>query len=200
MKKILSLVIFTFLFMPHAFSATQSSDPNPAYDQARQDYRAYLQKLKALNQQFKEMTGEMNKIIKEEGVPSWDMKGTGLDTVSGQNDGKTFGDIDVRETDQDMLVKMDLPGVSKDKIKLRIENNKVLHIQGERDEEQQETKVVGDAHYQRVERQHGSFERVIELPALASDSGTEAKSENGVLTVRIPKAPASQKEINVSVK
>ena len=192
MKKILSFISLTLFLTTGALAAAQSNDQTAAYDQARQDYRGYLQQLKALNQQYKQITGEMSKIIKEEGVPSWDMGGAEL--------GKPFAAADIQETDKDMVVQMDLPGMNKDNIKLRIENNKMLHVQGERDEEKQETQTAPDARYQRTERQHGSFERVIELPALASDSGTEAKYENGVLTVKILKAPAPKKEINVPVK
>ena len=42
-----------------------------AYDQARVDYRAYLEQLKALNQQYKEVTGELKTIVQEEGLPVW---------------------------------------------------------------------------------------------------------------------------------
>ncbi len=200
MKKILSFISFPFFLTTCAFAATQSNDQNAAYDEARQDYRAYLQQLKVLNQQYKEITGEMSKIIKEEGVPGWDMGGAGLEPTQDQANGKTFAAADIQETDKDIVVKMDLPGVNKDKIKLKIENNKMLHVQGERDEEKQETQTTPDTRYQRTERQHGVFERVIELPALASDSGTEAKYENGVLTVTIPKAKEAKKEVAVSVE
>ncbi len=189
---------FAFFLTACAQAATQSNDQNPAYDQARQDYRGYLQQLKVLNQQYKQITGEMSKIIKEEGVPSWDMGGTGL--TQDQNNGKTFAAADIQETDKDMVVKIDLPGVNKDNIKLKIENNKTLRVQGERNEEKPQTQAISDTRYQRTERQQGVFERVIELPALANDTGTEAKYENGVLTVKILKAPAAKKEINVPVK
>lgn len=192
MKKILSFTSFTFFLATCALAATQSNDQNAAYDQARQDYRTYLQQLKVLNRQYKQITGEMSKIIKEEGVPTWDMGGT--------ESGKTFAAADIQETEKDMVVKMDLPGVNKDNLKLKIENNRMLRVQGERNEEKQQTQITPDTRYQRTERQQGSFERVIELPALASDSGTEAKYENGVLTVKILKAPTAAKEINVPVK
>ena len=193
MKNFLSFVSLALFLTTAALAAAQSNDQNAAYDQARQDYRAYLQQLKVLNQQYKQITGEMSKIIKEEGVPTWDMGGV-------ESGSKTFAAADIQETDKDMVVKMYLPGVNKDKIKLKIENNKMLRVQGERYEEKQETQVTPDTHYQRTERQHGVFERVIELPALASDSGTDAKYENGVLTVKILKAPTPKKEINVPVK
>ena len=200
MKKILSFISISFFLTTCALGATQSNDQNAVYDQARQDYRGYLQQLKVLNQQYKQITGEMSKIIKEEGVPSWDMGGIAPALTPGQNDGKSFAAVDIQETDKDMVVKMDLPGVNKDNIKLKIENNKMLRVQGERHEEKKETQITPDTHYQRTERQHGVFERVIELPALASDSGTDAKYENGVLTVKILKAPTPKKEINVPVK
>ena len=96
MKKILSFVSLTFFLTTATLAAAQSNDQNAAYDQARQDYRGYLQQLKVLNQQYKQITGEMSKIIKEEGVPSWDM---GV-----AESGKTIAAAPIPENNQHQLV------------------------------------------------------------------------------------------------
>jgi HSP20 family protein len=98
-----------------------------------------------------------------------------------------------------MTVKMDLPGLQKDKINIKIENDQFLKISGSRETEKLEEKNSGNATYSRLERQHGAFERTIKLPVAAKSTGTQAKYENGVLTVTIPKAKEAKKEVSIPV-
>src|SRR6187549_307731 len=69
--------------------------------------------------------------------------------------------VDIYETsNKDVVVKVDLPGMKRDDIKVTFEND-VLTIDGERKSESAE----GEDRFQRIERAHGSFRRSFTLPA-----------------------------------
>ncbi|MGH7197941.1 MAG: Hsp20/alpha crystallin family protein [Candidatus Omnitrophota bacterium] len=206
MKKFVLFASIVSLFMAAlpAYSAPSDAEAKEAAaEQARQEYRIFLQQLKELTHQYREVTQEVQKVIREEGLPTIDentgelrmRKGDALSTL-----GTSFGDADIKETDKDMVVKIDLPGVKKEEIKVSVENGKTLRIRGERDSEKEEKKDSTRYHYYRSERQVGRFERLIELPMEAKDTGMEAKYENGVLTVRIPKASEKKKEVAVPIR
>lgn len=92
--------------------------------------------------------------------------------------------IDLSETEDTYLLKVDLPGLTKEDISVSV-NNHQLVISGER---KGETREEGE-NYLRVERSHGSFYRSIPLPEQAKPDEVSAKFENGVLKVHIPKTP-----------
>ena len=197
-KYIFFLIVLQIFFLNHLlFAATTSDNSNdPAYNQAKQDYRAYLEQLKALREQYRQITSQVKQIVAEEGVPTWDEKN---DQLAMSNE-PAFGDVDIQETDKELIVKMDLPGVQKDQIKIQIQDNQILKISGSRETETEEQKTSQNTSVYKIERQHGAFERAIKLPAPAQDTGTQAKYENGVLTVTIPKTVTPKKEITVSVQ
>jgi HSP20 family protein len=102
--------------------------------------------------------------------------------------------VDVEETDREILVKADLPGVDPKNVEVSVENG-VLTVRGERKEEKEERKK----NYHRVERFTGSFYRAIPLPPGADAEKVTATSTNGVVTVTIPKrAEAQPKKITVT--
>jgi HSP20 family protein len=104
--------------------------------------------------------------------------------------------VDVREEDDQYIVKTDLPGISKDGLDVTIQNN-VLTIRGER-KEQHEKKEKG---YWHSERWSGSFHRSLELPAEVDASKVSASFKDGVLELRIPKPEqAKPRQIKVDVK
>ena len=208
MKKIFYLLILSTLFFNNniLFADTNSNTNDPASNQARQDYRAYLEQLKALRNQYRQITSEVQKIVAEEGVPTWDDTTDQIKmTHSLSTDQETlaptvFGDADIKETEKDMIVKIDLPGMSKDRIKIKLEDSQILKISGSRELEKEEQKTTQNGQYSKIERQHGAFERSIKLPVLAQESGIQAKYDNGVLTVTIPKAKEAKKEVTVSIQ
>ncbi len=205
MKKFAFLaVLFSLLFTLPANSAPSDAEAREAAsEQARQEYRIFLAQLKELTHQYREVTKEVQKVIREEGIPTID-ENTGELKMKRGDDlsyvGTDFGDADIRETDKEMIVKMDLPGLKKEEIKVSVENGKLLRIRGERDHEKEEPKEDTRYHYYRSERQHGRFERLIELPVEAKDAGIGAKYEDGVLTVKIPKATEKKKEVAVPIR
>jgi HSP20 family protein len=205
MKKFTFLaVFFLLLFTLPAYSAPSDAEAREAAsEQARQEYRIFLEQLKELTHQYREVTKEVKKVIREEGIPTID-ENTGELKMKRGDDlsyvGTDFGDSDIRETDKEMIVKMDLPGLKKEEINVSVENGKLLRIRGERDHEKEEAKEDTRYHYYRSERQHGRFERLIELPVEAKDTGIGAKYEDGVLTVKIPKATEKKKEVAVPIR
>jgi HSP20 family protein len=205
MKKFAVLTLFfsLVLALPAHSAPSDAEAREAASEQARQEYRIFLEQLKELTHQYREVTKEVQKVIREEGIPTID-ENTGELKMKRGDDlsyvGTDFGDADIRETDKDMIVKMDLPGLRKEEIKVKIENGKTLRVSGERDGEKEEKKDTDRYHYYRSERQYGRFERLIELPVEAKDAGTEAKYENGVLTIRIPKASERKKEVAVAIR
>ena len=103
---------------------------------------------------------------------------------------------DIEETDKNYLLKLDLPGVKKDKVKIEMNEHR-LTITGERQEEREEKT---DKRFER-ERFYGSFARSFELPAAATADKAEALYENGVLTITVPKAAlAESKKIPIMEK
>jgi HSP20 family protein len=93
-------------------------------------------------------------------------------------------DIDLRETDDSLIVKMDLPGMEKGNIDIRVKDN-MLTVKGTR-EESTEFKQPEKGVY-RQERQMGAFEREILLPNYVDQNKINAKYDKGVLTITIKK-------------
>ena len=92
-------------------------------------------------------------------------------------------EIDVRERDNQLLVRVDVPGVSKGDLKVDVQD-RVLIVEGERREEHTE----GDEKqgFRRSERRYGSFYRAIPLPEGAQAEKAEARMKEGVLEITIP--------------
>jgi HSP20 family protein len=100
---------------------------------------------------------------------------------------------DIHETKDDYLVQLDLPGMDKKDVKIKVEDN-FLSISGERKSEQQ----TGDDKYHRVERFSGTFSRSFRLYKDVDAAKIKAKFNNGVLEIRIPKAEETKpKEIAI---
>jgi HSP20 family protein len=89
--------------------------------------------------------------------------------------------VDVLEREGQFVVRADLPGMSKDDIKVEVSND-LLTIQGERKQEKKEEREG----YCYSECSHGSFYRTIPLPAGADASKATADFRNGVLEVSVP--------------
>jgi HSP20 family protein len=94
--------------------------------------------------------------------------------------------VDVLEKDGNYLLKAEVPGLAPEDIQVEIEQN-VLNLKGERKYEHEEE----NAGYRRVERRYGSFVRSFVLPDGTNADAIEAKVENGILTVTIPRVQAA---------
>lgn len=104
--------------------------------------------------------------------------------------------VDITERENDYNIKVELPGVKKDDVKITVQND-VLTIRGEKKQEAEKK----DENFHRVERCYGMFERSFTLPSSVRNDKIEASYDNGVLNISVPKAEeAKPKEIEVKVK
>jgi HSP20 family protein len=106
-----------------------------------------------------------------------------------------YPQVDVSETDQEVRVEADLPGMEAQDVDLSVSHN-VLTIRGEKKHEREER---GETFY-RSERSYGSFERSIPLPQGVDAEQANAAFEKGVLTVTFPKVTASEDKKQITVK
>jgi HSP20 family protein len=103
---------------------------------------------------------------------------------------------DIYETDKEIVVKAELPGLKKEDVFVSIENN-VLMIRGERKFEEE----VKRESFHRVERTYGEFLRSFTLPTFIDANKILAEFKDGLLMVTLPKREeAKPKQIEVKVK
>ncbi len=104
--------------------------------------------------------------------------------------------VDIEETAQDYVIRAELPGLDKDKVKVAVEGA-VLTLSGERDLK----RTVEGKTYHHIERSHGTFSRSFTLPKDSDAERVEAQFTNGVLAVRVAKRDeALPKSIEVRVE
>jgi HSP20 family protein len=105
-------------------------------------------------------------------------------------------EVDIYETENELVVKADLPDVNPQDLDIRVENN-ILTIRGERKFD----KKVNEDNYLRIERSYGSFSRSFSLASSVKSEAIKADYQNGVLTLSIPKREeAKPKQIKVNVE
>jgi HSP20 family protein len=103
--------------------------------------------------------------------------------------------VDIYETENELVVKADLPDVNPQNLDIRVENN-ILTIRGERKFESK----VNEDNYLRIERAYGSFSRSFSLANSVKSDAIKADYQNGVLTLSLPKREeAKPKQIKVTV-
>ena len=110
--------------------------------------------------------------------------------------GEWMPSLDLSETDNDIIVKADLPGIDPKDIDISLAND-VLTIKGEKKQEREEK----DENYHIIERSYGSFTRSLRLPRDVQSDKISASYKNGVLKVVLPKSEeAKAKEIKIKVE
>lgn len=103
--------------------------------------------------------------------------------------------VDVFETDNEVLLKADIPGVDMKDVDIRLENG-TLTLRGQRRFEQ-DTKNGG---YHRIERSYGAFVRYFTLPETVDAEKVRAEFKDGVLAITLPKKEvAKPKQIKVEI-
>jgi HSP20 family protein len=103
--------------------------------------------------------------------------------------------VDIYETENELVVKADLPDVNPQDLDIRVEGN-ILTIRGERKFENK----VNEENYLRVERAYGSFSRSFSLANSVKSEAIKAEYHDGVLTLSLPKREeAKPKQIKVNV-
>jgi len=107
--------------------------------------------------------------------------------------GKLMPVTDVTETDKEIEINAELPGLEEKDLQINLSDN-VLTIKGEKKAEKERKEID----FRMVERSYGAFERTIELPEGVNPDSIKATIAKGVLTVTVPKpAPAQAKTIEV---
>lgn len=96
--------------------------------------------------------------------------------------------IDLSETDGDLIARADLPGFSKEEIKLKVTENTI-----EISAEKKKQVVQRGKNIFRQERSYGAMKRTMALPYAVKPDETKAKFENGVLAIMMPKAEKKRK-------
>ena len=114
--------------------------------------------------------------------------------VSGEGDG--FFPVDLYETDDEVVVQASLPGVKPGEVQVSVTGN-TLTVRAETEAAHEEQ----NPSYYRKERRYGAFQRSLTLPVRVDADKANATFENGVLDLRLPKAPeARSKTIEVKPK
>jgi HSP20 family protein len=103
--------------------------------------------------------------------------------------------VDIYETENELVIKADLPDVAEKDIDVRVENN-MLTIRGQRKFEES----VKEDNYLRVERAYGSFSRSFSLPNTVNTEAIQATHKDGVLKVMLPKrAESKPKQVKINL-
>ena len=101
--------------------------------------------------------------------------------------------VDVYEDEHNVVLKLEIPGVNEEDLKVSLENS-TLTIQGERKFEKEEK----EENFHRIERRYGSFTRTFKLPNTVDSERVEAGYDKGVLKITLAKrAEAKPKQIKI---
>jgi HSP20 family protein len=104
--------------------------------------------------------------------------------------------VDMYQTDNEVVVKVALPGVKADDVQINV-TGELLTIKGETKQEEEKK----DKAYHIRERRWGAFERTIAMPTQVVADKAKAEFESGVLTVTLPKAEeVKPKTISIKTK
>nr|AAD09181.1 cytosolic I small heat shock protein HSP17.2IB [Funaria hygrometrica] len=99
--------------------------------------------------------------------------------------------IDWRETPEAHIFKADLPGLTKEEVKVQVLEGRTLEICGERKKEE----VQKSDTWHRMERAQGSFMRRFRLPEGTNTDDVKAQVQDGVLTVTVPKVQKPKPQV-----
>ena len=90
--------------------------------------------------------------------------------------------VDIYETDSEIMVQAELPGIDRKDIALQLENN-VLTLKGDRRFE----KETNHENYHRIERSYGGFSRAFTIPTIVDEDKIRADYRDGILKIALPK-------------
>jgi HSP20 family protein len=114
------------------------------------------------------------------GLPAF----SGMFGISGGRSFTLIPHVDVKETNKEIVVEAELPGINEKDISLALQDG-VLTIRGEKKHEHDEEKE----NFRMMERRYGSFQRSLRLPDTVDQDKVEASFDNGVLKIKVPKRP-----------
>lgn len=132
---------------------------------------------------------EMERVFDRFWLDPWGARAAGLPSGVGSG----FPQLDMSETDENVTIRAEVPGIRPDDVKIEVTGN-VLKLSGEKSEQKQEKR----GGYRYSERQFGSFSRMVQLPAYVDTNKVDAVYKDGVLSITLPKSPeARPKRITV---
>ncbi|MCP2519793.1 Hsp20/alpha crystallin family protein [Candidatus Aminicenantes bacterium AC-335-A11] len=106
-----------------------------------------------------------------------------------------FPPVDICEKNDEIIVKIELPGVEKKNIKIFIKGNK-LEIKGNKRQP-----YIPNIRFLRLEREYGRFHRVLNLPYYVNPENVKAYLKDGILTIKFSKLkPDKEKEMEVEIE
>lgn len=177
MKKFIVMAVILVLIAGAGYAADVSNDAS-----GEEDRRGSLRRFR---RQLGQMKRDMDYLMKDVVTAYPWGEGTRVEGFGSEIR------VDIIDREKSIIVKADIPGMDKDEINIKLENNKILTIAGTRDVITEET----EPGLVRQERLCGEFERVLELPAECESKGIKAMYDKGVLEVVIPKAKEAKKEV-----
>ena len=105
--------------------------------------------------------------------------------------------MDLEETESGYIVRVDLPGLEKDKIEISVRNT-LLTVKGTRISE---TKSADSSRgYYSHERNYGSFARTLTLPSPVNEARVKAEYKDGVLTIFLPKLNPGKEPQRIAIQ
>ena len=103
--------------------------------------------------------------------------------------------VDVYEDAQQLVLKLEVPGINQEDLDVRLENQ-TLTVKGERKFESHEK----EENFHRIERRYGSFTRSFTLPQTVDAAAVKASYDNGVLSISLAKKEAAKpKQVKVEI-
>jgi len=104
--------------------------------------------------------------------------------------------IDIAETTDEIVVKAELPGMTREDVNISITDN-VLTLKGEKKQEEE----IKEENYHHVERSYGSFQRSFTLPTSVKPEDAKATFKDGILSINVPKREeAKPKKIKINAE
>jgi HSP20 family protein len=133
------------------------------------------------------MREQMNRLVNE-------AFGRGGGEEGGWMTGAWMPPVEIYDTDDALMVRVELPGVAKEDVHVELHEN-TLSLRGERKPEPS----IKEGQYYRQERTYGPFQRTFRLPTLVETAKVQATYRDGLLELRLPKSEAAKsKRIAIS--
>lgn len=141
----------------------------------------------------REINRMFDDVFRGAGLPAG--RGDGLGAGQGAGGSLINAHMDVAETEKELRITAELPGVAEQDVDITLDDD-VLTIRGEKRQEQKDEKE----NYHFVERSYGHFQRSLRLPFAVDPEQVQARFENGVLTVTVPKSERQQRSRRIQVQ
>ena len=144
--------------------------------------RAQSEQLLRLQEDFDRLVRNMATRVNETGWLPW------KNNSEESSEMRFKPEVDIREKKNEYIIKVDIPGVKEDDIRLELINGQLV-VSGEKTLER-ETEEEGEYHL--VERAYGSFQRTLSLPEDTDEEDIKAEFDNGVIKISLPRKEIAQ--------